>query len=111
MAKKEQIQFKTRKITGKKFFKLEAGDEINLLVTSPMISGMIKKKPCLVISCTDLITNEEGKFLCGKVIERTLHEEFPNDGFVGKKLKFIKGEKVQGAENSYNTFEIEEIID
>lgn len=103
-------QFKVKKkITGIPFIKIESGDAVYIRFDSNMYSGLMKKKPAVFANVTNLKTGEICKLLLNRVLEKTIHENYPNDSFVAKSFCIIKGEKVKGGENDYYEFELSEI--
>lgn len=117
MAKTEKVEkmnsnfkFKSvKKVTGIPFHKIEIGKPSFLRFTSPITLGVMKKKPAEFANVDNLESGEVMKLLLGKVLSRQLLEAYPEDGFIGKCFRIEKGEAVEGNENKYYPYEIEEI--
>lgn len=116
MAKEQKVtklstKFKSvKKVTGIPFLKIEPGNTVYVRFESNITVGMMKKKPAEFASVTNMETGELNKMLLGKVLSRTLLENYPQDSFIGKTFAITKGaDKVEGSENAYFEYELEEV--
>lgn len=102
--------FKTvKKVSGVPFIKIEPHEPAFVRIDTPITQGMMKKKLANFAMVTDLLSGEPRKLLVNTVLAKILLEGYPNDTFIGLSFRIEKGEKVEGAENSYYEFEVSEI--
>lgn len=98
-----------KKVTGIPFLKIEVAQPVYVKFTSPITTGLMKKKPAQFVNVTNLETGEIQKLLLGTVLVRQLLDNYGDDSFIGKDFEIIKGEKVKGGDNEYYEYEINEI--
>lgn len=68
-----------------------------------------KKEPATLANVVDLKTGEPAQIIANAVVKSVLHEEYPNDSYVGLCFSITKQARVAG--KSYDPFSIEEIED
>lgn len=67
-------------------------------------------KPADLMNVKDLTTGEDMQIVCGEVLKSTLRDEYPNDSYVGKAFRIIKGKKKdKEGGRGYFTYSIAEI--
>jgi hypothetical protein len=60
-----------------------------------------------VMAATDLTTGEQSEVLVDKVLQGTLQEKYPDDGYVGKAFEIIKSKRTGKKYHDYNVWEVE----
>lgn len=72
--------------------------------------GEEMEKPAQIARVTNLETGEQMEMICNKVLESTLNEQMPDDGYVGKCFEIIQrvGKKGAGG-RAYKTYSVWEI--
>jgi len=66
-----------------------------------------KMEPARLANVTNLETGELGQIICNKVLEGTLTEEYPDNGYVNKGFAITQHGKASG--KRYHTYTIAEI--
>jgi len=70
----------------------------------------VDKKPANLVNVIDLDTGAEMQLIVASMMQSTLEDEYPNNGYVGKCFEITKlGKVLGGTGNSYNKYSIIEI--
>lgn len=71
-----------------------------------------KKEPPLLVNVVDRQTGEMGQIILGAVLANLLHEDYPDDGYVGKTFAIeLTGQKRGRSGNNSNMYKVEELED
>ncbi len=71
-------------------------------------SGKKAKDPAMIMEVINALTGEIGLVVVGAILESTLIETYPENGYVGKTFQITKFAKKAGKE--YNGYEIMEVV-
>lgn len=72
-------------------------------------AGKPAKEPPTMANVINLETGEMVQIMLGKVLTGILAEEYPSDGYVGKRFSIETCGKKRGGGNSYNTYRLNEL--
>lgn len=103
---------KTRAIT-LPLFKWQNGVERYYRIDASIFQGkQIKgdtsgKEPAFLANVTDLETGETGQIILGTVLRGILHDEFPEDTYVGRSFAITQSRDAGKDYNHYSVIEIE----
>lgn len=81
---------------------MKPGDSLYVEITGEMYEGRPQKgakaneKPATLAPATNLETGEIGEIIVSAVVESTLNDMFPNQGYIGHWFEIAKGEKKAG---------------
>lgn len=72
--------------------------------------GAEARKPASVMQVIDKMDDKEKTIVVNKVLEGTLNEQYPNDGYVGRSFMIKKSaDKKKGDSGEYFNFDLNEI--
>lgn len=114
-------QFVVKRIVTMPLFKMEVGVTSYLRFDGKIFTGKkivetnkdgkdISKEAPQMANITDLETGKQFQVMLGAVLQRLLHEEYPNDAYVGMSfaVRLNEQKRGRGAQN-YNTYSLAEI--
>ena len=117
IVKAEKVGFvpKVKKNLTPPVLKLEEDTPVYVQITAPMYVGKVikakagekEREPAHILDCVNLETGEVCQVIASSIIQSTLTEGYPNNGYVGLRFSFTKKGKQPGKQ--YNKFEILEL--
>ena len=111
---KKEFKYKSVKKVTLPILKKADGIAVFVEFTGPIFTGKELKgngkddqmEPAELANILNLETGEEMQIICNTVLKGTLEEEYPDQGYVGRKFRILQA-KVEG--KRYKNYTIEEI--
>lgn len=111
----EAPKFEVAKVLTKTLFKFVVDSPLHIKMDGPMYIGKQQKgrgekakmEPATLADVTNLETGEEGQIILGAAVKSIFEENYPGDGYVGKKFRITKLEKA--ADKQYFPYNVVEL--
>ena len=116
-AEKNAARFSVKRKLVMPLLKMRSGEAIYVKPTGPHFTGKDidkgetdpakKRAPAELCNVIDLTTGEEVQIIVSAVLASVWEDEYPDDSYVGKGFKIIKGVKAEG--KSYYSYSVDEV--
>lgn len=103
------LKFTRTRTIAMPLFKLVADTPRFFLADGAMFIGKQiddKKEAATLMAVTDLETGEQGQIIIGQVLKELLIEQYPENGYVGKRFELCLRKRADKKYNTYDLFEV-----